>query len=93
MTDVLENPIALIGVLAIALLVVLLPRRITLGIGNFHAELRPNGGHSMKDRADRTDRNLYVIAEHLGIAGKLEPPPEKDRRHSERRSNEGQTHD
>jgi hypothetical protein len=74
-----DSPAALLGATGVLLLAVLLGRRISVSIGPWHAELRPNGGKSVKDRVDRMDRNMHIIAAHLGIADKLEPLPLSER--------------
>lgn len=78
--EALQNsPAALLAIAVIAALVVLLGRRVEIRWGGLHAELRPNGGKSVKDRVDRVDRNMFVIATHLGIAHLLEPLPLDER--------------
>lgn len=67
--------LALVGLIAVVVIAVL-GRSLSIGVGNVHAELKPNGGSSAKDQIARVDRNMLVIAKHLGIADKLESPPE-----------------
>lgn len=78
MNALVDSPIALVGLMLCAVLIVLLPRRVIFTWGSIHAELRPNGGRSIKDRVDRLDRNMVLIAERLGILDRIELPPEQD---------------
>jgi hypothetical protein len=63
--------LALVG-LAAVVVIALLGRRLSVTVGNVHAELTPNGGSSVRDAIDRIEAEVTRHGERLD---KLEQAP------------------
>jgi hypothetical protein len=63
--------LALVG-LAAVVVITLVGRRLSVTVGNVHAELTPNGGSSVRDAIDRIEAEVTRHGERLD---KLEQTP------------------
>lgn len=77
----LDSPAVLVALviagLVVVLAVVILGRRLDVKVGSIHAELRPNGGSSLRDALDRVeekaDRALSEIADLKQVVNPAPP--------------------
>ncbi len=61
MQQLIVSPVAMLCITALLLAVVILGRRIELRIGSLHAELRPNGGSTLRDAIDRIEQRVATL--------------------------------
>lgn len=65
--------LSLVGLVAV-LVIALLGRRLSVSVGNVHAELTPNGGSSMRDAVNRIETTLRAHGDRLAKLEQVPPP-------------------
>lgn len=75
--DALANsPLAILVGGGLLLAVILLGRRIDVRLGSVHAQLRPNGGSSLRDAVDRIEAKADDAIERIErLEAVPQPPP------------------
>lgn len=75
--DALANsPLAILVGGGLLLAVILLGRRIDVRLGSVHAQLRPNGGSSLRDAVDRIEAKADDAIERIErLEAAPQPPP------------------
>lgn len=64
--------LALVGLVAVAVIAIA-GRRLSVTVGNVHAELTPNGGSSMRDAIDRIERDLTETRDRVAALEQARP--------------------